>query len=81
MKRILKLIALGSVCTYAAARLLRRTSAPTHSEPPELWGMADVDPEPLTQFGEAVDPEAIRDAHARPALLHDRLPRRGKNLP
>lgn len=78
MSRIFKLFALVSLGAYIAARLRRRTSAPTHTDAPEVRGIADVDPEALTQFGEAIDPEAIRNAHAEPALLPEQ---RGKNLP
>lgn len=68
MMRIFNLIALGSLCIYAAARLLRRTSAPPHTEAPD-FRMADV------------DPDAIRDAHTRPVLLGEPLLRPVNNLP
>ncbi|MDQ3369143.1 MAG: hypothetical protein M3680_27270 [Myxococcota bacterium] len=41
-------------------------------------GLSAVDPEPLTQFGEAVDPEAVAAAHDDPAEQRARLP--GKHL-
>ena len=86
MNRIFKLFALGTILLYAAARLRRRTGASAHTETitgadaPGFTGISDVDPEPLTQFGEAVDPDLIRDAHAEP-VLPGQLPHPGKNLP
>ena len=44
-------------------------------------GLSEVDPEGITQFGEAVDPLATEAAHAEVADLRARLPRPGKNLP
>jgi hypothetical protein len=92
MNRIFKLFLLGSIVVFVGARLRRRTGALAHTddsfgvspsrvEPPEVTGISDVDPEGLTQFGEGIDPEAVRNAHAEPALLQDQLPRPGKNLP
>ncbi|MBA3456888.1 MAG: hypothetical protein H0T42_27610 [Deltaproteobacteria bacterium] len=95
MNRIFKLFVLGTVLAYVGARLRRRTAAGAHTEAtppigvspssgadlPAFSGISDVDPEPLTQFGEAIDPDAIRDAHAEPALLREQLPQPGKNLP
>ena len=54
MTRIFKLIALGSVCIYFAARLLRRTSAPTHTEALD-FRLADVD---LGAFRDGFAPSA-----------------------
>lgn len=92
MNRIFKLLGLVALAAYFGARLRRRSSAPTHTDDsfgvspstedaPGFGGLSAVDPEPLTQFGEAVDPEALRAAHAEPALLRGRLPLPGKNLP
>lgn len=38
-------------------------------------GISDVDPEGLTQFGEAVDPEATEAAHTEIPAQRERLPR------
>ena len=46
-----------------------------------ISGLSDVDPQPLTTFGEAVDPDATSEAHVEPASHRDRLPVRGKNIP
>lgn len=95
MNRIFKLFVLGSLIAYVGARLRRRTGASPHTEAaadfgvspssgadaPGFGGLSDVDPEPLTQFGEAIDPEAVRNAHAEPALLREQLAQPGKNLP
>jgi hypothetical protein len=43
-------------------------------------GISDVDPEPLMQMGEAVDPDATRAAHDDVVAQRERLPVRGKNL-
>jgi hypothetical protein len=92
MNRIFKLFVLGTILAYVGARLRRRTGAHSHTDDafgvmperddaPEIAGLSEVDPEGLTQFGEGIDPEAVRNAHAEPALLRDQLPRPGKNLP
>jgi hypothetical protein len=92
MNRIFKLFAFGSLVAFVAARLRRRTGASAHTAAPELQGrvdaeapafrgISDVDPQPLTQFGEAVDPDALQAAHAEPALLRGQLPVHGKNIP
>ncbi|HEY0478417.1 MAG TPA: hypothetical protein VGD37_12920 [Kofleriaceae bacterium] len=44
-------------------------------------GISDVDPGPLMQMGEAVDPDATRAAHEDVVAQRERLPVRGKNLP
>jgi hypothetical protein len=44
-------------------------------------GISQVDPEPLTQMGEAVDPDAIRAAHREIPEQRERLPIPGKNVP
>ena len=61
MNRIFKLFALASLGAYVAARLLRRTSAPTHTKQLEA---------PI-QFRVAVDPDTIRAAHAEPVRLRE----------
>jgi hypothetical protein len=38
-------------------------------------GIADVDPQPLSQMVEAIDPDATEAAHTELRDLHDRLPR------
>lgn len=83
MNRIFKLFVLGTILAYVSARLRRRTAAGAHTEatPP-----IDVSPAAHASAPEfsgisAIDPEAIRDAHAEPALLSDQLPQPGKNLP
>ena len=81
MHRIFKLFVAAAVLGFVAARLRRRSSALPHSEAPEFRGIADVDPQPLTQFGDAVDPDALQASHAEPVGLGDQLPRPGKNLP
>jgi len=92
MNRIFKLFVLGTILAYAAARLRRRTDALAHTDDsfgvmpekedaPGAAGISEVDFEGLTQFGEGIDPEAVHNAHAEPALLRDKLPRPGKNLP
>ena len=92
MNRIFRLFVFGSILVYITARLTRRTGAPAHTddsfgvspsmtEPPEFAGISEVDPEGLSGFGEGIDAEAVRDAHAQPALLREKLARPGKNLP
>jgi hypothetical protein len=49
---------------------------------PPLQGIADVDPQPLTQVSaEAIDPDATRAAHEVIIEQRERLPMRGKNIP
>jgi hypothetical protein len=49
---------------------------------PEIAGISDVDPGPLTQVSaEAIDPEATEEAHEQPRRQRERLPMPGKNLP
>lgn len=47
----------------------------------EIIGLADVDPEALTQMGEAIDPELTQAAHEEIPEQRDRLPVRDKNIP
>lgn len=45
-------------------------------------GIADVDPGPLANpAGEAIDPDAVDEAHRSVREQRDRLPVAGKNLP
>lgn len=45
-------------------------------------GLADIDPEPLTQISaEAIDPDATQAAHDDLFMQRERLPIPGKNLP
>lgn len=44
-------------------------------------GIADVDPEGLTQFGEGIDPEATQAAHSDVRDQRERMPYPGKNMP
>lgn len=44
-------------------------------------GIADVDPEGLTQFGEGIDPEATQAAHSDVRDQRERMPYPGKNIP
>lgn len=92
MNGIFKVFVIGSILAYVAARLTRRTGAPAHTddsfgvspsltEAPEFAGISEVDPEGLSGFGEGIDLEAVRNAHAQPALLREKLARPGKNLP
>lgn len=47
-----------------------------------VTGIADVDPEPLTQVaGEGIDPSATRTAHRAVTEQRGRMPVRGKNIP
>jgi hypothetical protein len=52
------------------------TAQPARVEAPIATGVgiSAVDPEPLTQFGEAVDPDAVAAAHAGPTEQRERLP-------
>jgi hypothetical protein len=43
-------------------------------QPAEASGISDVDPEPLMDMGEAVDPDAVTDAHDSVRAQRDRLP-------
>jgi hypothetical protein len=47
----------------------------------EIIGLADVDPQALTQMGEAIDPELTKAAHEEIPEQRDKLPVRGKNVP
>ena len=44
-------------------------------------GISDVDPQGLTQMGEAVDPEATEAAHESVGEQRARMPVRGRNIP
>jgi hypothetical protein len=44
-------------------------------------GLADVDPEKLTQMGEGIDVDANLAAHNDVIEQRDRLPEPGKNIP
>jgi hypothetical protein len=57
------------------------TSGPEASAMATESGLSEVDPEGLMGFGEGIDPEAVRAAHADPVQLHEQLPQPGKNLP
>jgi hypothetical protein len=49
---------------------------------PELTGISDVDPVPLTQLSaEAIDRDATEEAHQQILRQRERLPVPGKNLP
>ena len=43
-------------------------------QPAEASGISDVDPEPLLDMGEAVDPDAVTAAHESVPAQRDRLP-------
>ena len=43
-------------------------------QPAEAAGISDVDPEPLMDMGEAVDPDAIAEAHESVKAQRERLP-------
>lgn len=47
----------------------------------EIIGLADVDPQALTQMGEAIDPEMTKAAHEEIPDQRAKLPVRGKNVP
>ncbi|MBA3498774.1 MAG: hypothetical protein M4D80_30175 [Myxococcota bacterium] len=47
----------------------------------EIIGLADVDPQALTQMGEAIDPELTKSAHEDIPEQRAKLPVRGKNVP
>ena len=44
-------------------------------------GIADVDPQGLVQMGEAVDPDAIEEAHESVGEQRARMPVRGRDVP
>jgi hypothetical protein len=46
-----------------------------------IIGIAEVDPEPLSQMVEAMDPEATENAHRDVQEQRDRMPTSGKNVP
>ena len=43
-------------------------------QPAEASGISEVDPEPLLDMGEAVDPDAVTAAHESVPAQRDRLP-------
>jgi hypothetical protein len=47
----------------------------------EIIGLAEVDPEKLTQMGEGIDPELSKAAHEEIPEQRAKLPVRGKNVP
>jgi hypothetical protein len=47
----------------------------------EIIGLADVDPEALTQMGEAIDPDLTEAAHEEIPEQRGKLPVSGKNVP
>jgi hypothetical protein len=66
----------------ASPRDDRTSEAGVSREAPAFAGIADVDPQPLTQVAaEALDPDATARAHDDIPAQRDRLPVRGKNLP
>ena len=47
-----------------------------------IIGIAEIDPEPLTQVsGEGIDLDATETAHRAPRDQRERMPVRGKNIP
>lgn len=44
------------------------------ANPDVVIGLADVDPEPLSTVGEALDPEATKEAHESGQAQRDKLP-------
>lgn len=93
MRLLSKLLVVGGliyVGTLIARRFTQRADARMDEddvgfdpvmEEVVIVGIADVDPEPLSTMGEAMDPDAVSAAHqAAPDRLGD-LPGRGKNSP
>lgn len=86
MRLISKALALGGLA-YAGHRAYRHFSSRSRSGAPiegdtqrddaqdaELVGISAVDPEPLTTMGEAVDPDAVTNAHQDLPDQADKLP-------
>ena len=46
-----------------------------------VMGISDVDPQPLSGMGEAIDPDANAEAHGASKQQRKRMPVSGKNLP
>lgn len=46
-----------------------------------IVGISDVDPVPLANMGEAMDPDAVDEAHRSVQEQRERLPVSGKNIP
>jgi hypothetical protein len=97
MKMILKLLGLlsliGAVVAIDRKRRLPAPGAGARTTdrmgvPPdvviveaEIIGLADVDPQALTQMGEAIDPEMTKAGHEEIPEQRAKLPVRGKNVP
>jgi hypothetical protein len=93
MSRLTKLVVLGSIIAVGSTLLRKRAAvasrpAPTpappfdHLEPAVAAGIANVDPQPLTQIaGEGIDVEATEAAHRDVVEQRERLPRHGENIP
>jgi hypothetical protein len=81
------LVLLGVAVTSGAilARRMRRAGtdlAAAAREAARGAGIAEVDPEPMTQIaGEGIDLDADRRAHREVRALRQRLPVRGDNVP
>ena len=80
------LYVLGLAAAIAIVRWRRRArSAPAKARvrgAPGIAGIAEVDPEPMTQIaGEGIDRDANRAAHEDVAEQRAKLPRPGENLP
>ena len=86
----------GSIAAAIAIDRRRRLPAPGASARPadrmgmapdvviveaEIIGLADVDPQALTQMGEGIDPELTKAAHEEIPEQRAKLPVRGKNVP
>jgi hypothetical protein len=82
------LAVLGLLGTAGAIGIARIRRARGSSAPPGPYaaavgsGIADVDPEPLSNIaGEGIDLDATSRAHRDLRDLRERLPQPGKNLP
>lgn len=73
MSKIARLVVLATPATGVTAD--RGAAAPPAP------GISDVDPAPLLQMGEAVDPDAIQAAHETIIEQRERLPVEGETLP
>jgi len=82
MKSLFKLLAVGGI-GYVVARAMR--PRPKREEDAmqadSIGGLSEVDPEPISQMVEAMDPEATEDAHREVRDQRERLPVRGRNIP
>ena len=93
MKLLIKMLGIGLIVaaaiTYDRRRLRRLGRLGAGDLAPDveivaeavIVGIADVDPEPLANMGEAVDPDAVDDAHRSVRDQRDRLPVEGENIP